>query len=253
MKWYIAYVAISIYLVDCLVKFARPQRGYRCITATENYAVISNIPSHICTHVCMSRSWCFLVNYNFANSTCLLSEEACILIVKDETFRTSHLHTIKPPDECVYWTPMTEENRDRSISSKPCAESPNECQVGRLTRNSQVSTGKYQPHKPQIVAPMDGYARVCPTATIPVTTCKPEVLQVPPGCFVTWMPFNATTDPVPRIAVQGGYLDGGIRQFVMRVILHGNPIYGVYKDGFEGYVPHDGMKTFNDMELLVVF
>ena len=252
MKWCIAYIALCISILDCAEvcrqKFARLLVGYRCITNTENYTVIANIPSHICNHQCMTRSSCFLVNYDFANNMCLLSEEACTLMIRDEASRTGHFHKIKPRGECVYWTPMGTEDKARSIWSRPCADSVNECQVGRLTKNSEVSTGKYQPHKPQVVAIFDGFAKLCRTPD-----CDPEVLQVHPDCYVAWLSFNSTTDPVPPIAVQGGYLTGGIRQFVMRVFLFGNAIYGVYMDGAIGYVPHQEKKIFHDMELLVVF
>ena len=249
------YIAIRIFVVDCeevwIKKYARPLNvGYRCITNTENYTTIANIPSHICTHQCMTRSSCFLVNYNFANRICLLSEEACVFMIRDGAFRTSHYHKIKPSKQCVYWTLMETEDRTRSIWSKPCAESPNECQVGRVTWSSEMSSGKYQPHKPQTVVVMGRYSRVCPHAASP--GCVAEVLQVLPGCYVTWLSFNATTDPVPSFAIQGGYLNGGIKQFVIRVFINGGAIYGVYKDGFAGYVPHKGIKTFYDMELLTL-
>ena len=251
MKWCIAYVAVCISVLECTEvchqKFARSLVGYRCITNTDNYTMIGNIPSHICNHQCMTRSSCFLVNYCFANSTCFLSEEACIYMIRDEVFRTSHFHKIKPSRTCVYWTPMGTEDKARSIWSRPCAESVNECQVGRLTRVSGVSIGKYQPHRPMVVAVFDGSSSGCSSPD-----CDPEVLQIHPDCDVTWLSFNATTDRVPSIAVQGGYLTSGIKQFVMRVFLYGNAIYGVYKDGFVGYVPHLGVKTFADMELLVL-
>ena len=252
MKWCIVCAAFCISILDCTgvcrQKFAKSLPGYRCITYTENYTVIANISPHLCNHQCMLLSTCFLSNYYFANSMCLLSEEACIYMIRDEAFRTSHFHKIKPPRECLYWTPMGTEDRGRSIWSSPCAESPNECQVGRLTKNSEVSTGKYQPHKPIVVAVFDGDAKGC---SLP--DCDPEVLQIHPVCYITWLSFNATTDPVPPIAVQGGYLIGGTKQFVMRVFLNGNFIYGVYKDGFAGYIAHQGVKTFYDMELLVLF
>ena len=250
MNWYVAYVAIGIFVVDCAEvceqKFARlPLAGYRCITNTENDTVINNIPSHICTHQCMSRSSCSLVNYNLIQSTCFLSEELCIILTRDEAFATRHLYKIKPPSECLRWTPPGDVDNAKSVSSTVCGNSPNECQVGRLIIGSDVTPGEYHPHSQEVWASYDA-----------TTTNNGiyEVLQVHPDCYVTWLTFDTRTDPTPPVAVEGGYLASrGSKMYVTRNFGNGGFIFGSYLDGIIGFVPDGGFRMVFEMHLLVLF
>ena len=57
-----------------VVTFQEPWRGYRCVT--ENYTTISQVPQHLCTHICMQTN-CGLINYNHEKSYCQSGLEDC--------------------------------------------------------------------------------------------------------------------------------------------------------------------------------
>ena len=49
------------------VAFQKPRTRYRCITG--NYTTITQVPQHLCTHVCMQKN-CNILNYNLRQSYC---------------------------------------------------------------------------------------------------------------------------------------------------------------------------------------
>ena len=69
-----------------LVNTHEPQTGHRCVTASESYIIIPNVPSHLCSHICMQRGSCNVINYNHEKGYCQLMSEKCRKIIKDPDF-----------------------------------------------------------------------------------------------------------------------------------------------------------------------
>ena len=69
------------------VALQKPRTGYRCIT--ENYTTITQVPQHLCTHVCMQKKNCSLINCTLEKTYCQISFEGCQKMVVDPEFTVS--------------------------------------------------------------------------------------------------------------------------------------------------------------------
>ena len=73
-----------------------PQTGHRCVTASESYTTTLHVPSHLCTHMCMQRGNCSVINCNHVKHYCQLTSEGCQKIVKGSDFTVTDF-------SCLQW------------------------------------------------------------------------------------------------------------------------------------------------------
>ena len=175
--------------------FQKPRRGQRCVTASENYTTIANIPAHICTHICMQRLNCSVINYNHVFDYCHFTSEECRKTTEDPDFVVTALDfpeclsvTVR---SCLQWVPTTDIDHDLTIS---CYD---DLVVARLVLPSDVLVGWY--HRDQYGL------RVWKNDHFFTSTVEGEVLHIHPGCSSTWEHYTPG-DPIPANAVIGGYL-----------------------------------------------
>ena len=101
----VSQMRISLGKQDCLCKITRPAlQCYRCVTETEEYTNITNIPSHICTYQCMQRHGCPIVTHNTRQNTCSLSKDGCLELQRGDSFQVIIFGTIYY-SECLQWQP----------------------------------------------------------------------------------------------------------------------------------------------------
>ena len=252
MKQCITFVAFCICAITCEYlcrqKFTRPVLiGYHCITNAGVLSKFTEVRLYVCIHRCMSLNGCSTVNYNFGNSTCVLSEAPCKGLSRDETFATGHFVTAEPPRECIRWVSLTFFEPSKSVSSTYCTGQSIRCFLGRLIVDTNVLPAKYQTHSNEMWTVLDGEE---------IKTGEgEEVLHVHEDCDVNWVSFDATTDPLPPRAVQGGYLaNGGSGLYVMRAVYQQYTIFGYYDPTLAiGYIPHYGVQEYSQMDLMIIF
>ena len=237
---------ISVDGQNCTRKITRPALyGYRCVTETEEYSSISNNPPHICTHQCMQRHGCRIVNYNSRLNTCFLGMDGCVLLHEDESFQVNVFGTTHP-SECLQWQPPPAPvSGDTSpVISNMCHQS-HKCSVGRLTIGNSMLPGKYLHGSGDIWSVLNGAE---------VKHGIQEILTVSHECQVVWMPFNAS-NTLPIGAVLGGHLENDDRElYVVRARAGPTLIPLGFYDPVtaQGYVPYYGVQEVTGMEILVL-
>ena len=206
-----------------------PKSGHRCVTASERYTTVSNVPPHVCTHICIQRGNCGVINYNDDMRYCQLSSEACQRVVEDSDFTVTFqcLHT---------WVQYANVVDDMRVS---CGIS-NSWFVARLVFEADVLVGKVS----------GNYAHVRKNGTIH-SAKDPEVLQIRPWCSTKWIPY-VPGDPIPAGAVVGGHVGNPPAQtyVINGEISGGRKSCGYYNPETKlGYAVHGLTK---EMDILVV-
>ena len=175
--------------------FQEPRRGQRGVTGSENYTTIANIPAHICTHICMQRLNCSVINYNHVYGNCQFTSEGCRNTTEDPAFVVTALDfpeclpsTVR---SCLQWVPATDIDDDLTT---PCY---GDFVVARLVLPSDVLLGSF--HRDQYGL------RVWKNSHFYTSAVEGEVLHIHPDCPSTWEHYTPG-DPIPADAVIGGYL-----------------------------------------------
>ena len=126
-----------------VVTFQEPRREYLCLT--ENYTTISQVPHHLCTHVCMQKN-CSFINYNHEKSYCQLGLKDCKKIILNPEFTVTV--TSFPPlclpvimSPCIQWVPIAEVMDGKDI---PCDLKSSTFRVGRLVLRTDIVVGKFR-------------------------------------------------------------------------------------------------------------
>ena len=130
------------------------------------------------------------------------------------------------------------------VSNPSCHPTYPICYVGRLMTSQDVLPGKYLSEQDRVYAALDDTEVFVGTM---------QLLDVLPGCPVTWMPFSAG-EALPSGAVKGGFLaSNGASLYVMRASANVYTVLGYYDPSAgAGYMPHYGVVTKTEMELLVL-
>ena len=225
--------------------------GYRCITANETYRNVTDVQSHICTHLCMTREECIITNYNVPGKFCLIGNDVCIALQKDTAYQM-HFHSMRKRGSCVKWVSHSDFAQIRPVASNEChlfgAQRP--CYVGRLKSSGNTLPGKYQraTNGPEGVWTILNGQRY--------TAGTIEVLDVQSDCHVTWVSFT-TGDPIPHGAVIGGFLASrDFKLYVMRgKVQHGGNmfiVFGYYDTANKkGYMEYHGLRVVMEMDILI--
>ena len=231
-------LAVMIYTVaddQCLsVNTQEPQTGHRCVTASESYATIPNVHLHLCTHICMQRGNCSVINYNHVKHYCQLTSDYCQKIVKDSDFTVTDI-------PCLQWVASDENIVDHMHI--PCGPMSNYF-VSRLVYGSDIRVGIWYRSK--------GFTDVWANRTSKIwyRSKNTELLQMMPWCSAKWVPF-ITGDHILPGAIVGGYLgDPPVETYIIyahrKLCGYYNPVTRM------GYVPYKQPVASTKMKILVI-
>ena len=211
--------------------FQEQKTRYRCVTDT--YATITEIPEHLCTHVCMQKD-CSVINYNHEKRYCQLSTGVCKEMVVDPEFRVTYKQctsavTMSP---CIQWVPVAKVVVDKYVE----CQANKTWRVGRLVLSGDILVGKIRSQ----------YTYVWKDGSIYKNVAETEVLQLQPGCTATWIPYTPG-DPLPSGTVVGGYLgDPCYGTPVIRGLVANN----TYRCGYYNAETRLGYTVFYDPEVV---
>ena len=213
----------------------KPKTGHRCVTASEQYITIPNVPSHLCTHICMQRGKCSTINYNHVKRYCQLTSEDCQKFVKDFDF------TVTPFSCWAKWVPVAKVMGEFRVQ---CATDSAKF-VGRVVLQTDILLGTY--------TSKSRYTHVWKVQQnkIRLSSLMGEVLQTQPWCSAHWVPYIPGY-PIPVGAVVGGYL--GYPSNATYVIRgSGNKGCGYYDpETMGGYIGFSWSMVATDMDILVL-
>ena len=151
--------------------------------------------------------------------------------------------------ECLRWLPTSSFENSETVISADCHHLETVCYVGRLISSTNILPGKYLRELDKVGTVFNGDE----VTHIDFSSIN-EILDVRPGCQLTWMPFSAG-DAIPTGAVEGGFLESnGATLYVIRAPAGPRTaIFGYYDPASNsGYVPHFGPVLVIEMELLVL-
>ena len=221
------------------IKTQKPKTGHRCITASERYTIIQNVPSHLCTHTCMRRENCNIINYNHEGRYCQMTSEVCLKIVEDPEFTVSDF-------SCLQWVTFA------NIVDEMLILCGNDVWsfASKLVLQSNILVGTCYTKA--------GYTFVWKNGTgWKSWGDHGKALQMLPWCSATWIPY-IPGHPIPAGAVIGGYLDDD--PSTETYVISGEGSYrprrcGYYDPGTKlGYIPwmKPDMKPETNVKILVV-
>ena len=242
----LSQMRISVGVHNCHHKITRPPLyGYRCVTETEEYISLTNIQQHLCTHQCMQRYDCRIINYNTRQRTCFLSQDGCVQLQRDGSFQVNVLGTISR-SECLQWqSPPPSGSGDFSVVQSDMCHQSQVCSVGRLKVGNFILPGKYLHSSGVLFQVLNGAE---------VGNGVKEILTVHHECQVVWMPFTAS-NTLPVGAIAGGHLDGGSALYSARAragrTLTPLGFYYPFVTAL-GYLPYNGVHEITVMEILVL-
>ena len=242
-----ALLHLRIYMCGyiCHYKHTGPALvGFRCVTESEVYTNITGIiQPRMCTYHCIRRNDCSVVNYNFEQNTCHLSNDDCVVLEADDSFQVNYLGT-RYRSECLQWLPSSAFNNISTVSSPICHQTHTTCYVGRMVSPPNVLPGKYLHERNTIYTLLGGNSLSSGTS---------ELLNVHTGCQVTWLPFSAG-DTLPMGAVEGGFVaSSGATLYVIRWPADQFTVFGYYDPHTaKGYLPYLAGVNLDHMELLVL-
>ena len=164
-----------------------PKDGHRCVTASKRYTIIQNVPARLCTHICMQRENCNIINYNHEGRYCQLTSEVCLKIVEDPVFTVIDF-------SCLRWVTIANVVDEMLILCNKQLRSF----TSRLVLQSDILVGTCYKK--------GDYTFVWKNVTgWKSGDYNGEILQILPWCSVIWIPY-VPGDPIPVGAVVGGYL-----------------------------------------------
>ena len=216
------------------VNTQEPKPGHRCVTASESYTTTLNVPLHLCTHMCLQRGNCSVINYNHVRHYCQLTSDYCQKIVKDSDFTVTNI-------SCLQWVAGDENIVDHMhITCGPM--SPH--LVSRLVYESDIRVGMW--HR-------SGFTDVWKNGTNNVwyrSHTNIELLQIMPWCTAKWVPF-IPGGPILPGAIVGGHLgDPPVETYIIyahrRLCGYYNPVTRL------GYVPYKQPVAATNMKILVI-
>ena len=218
------------------VNTEEPRTDHRCVTASERYMTIQNVPSHLCFHICMELNNCTIINYNHEKRYCNLTSEDCQKTVEDSEFTVTIL-------SCLHWVSFENTVEDMCI---PCDIYTASVVVGRLLFQKDILVGKHSMSERKTYVWKNGTT---------FAAANTEVLQIMPWCAANWMTF-VPGDPIPAGAVVGGYVGD---PFVETYVITGVTRRGVKRCGYYnpetglGYVVGSrGAEATTEMDILVL-
>ena len=206
--------------------------GHRCVTASEQYTAITNVPSHLCTHICMRQGNCSVINYNHEKRYYQLTSEDCQELIKDSEF------TVTSFSCWAEWVPVAKAMDKFRV---PCAKN-SEYSVGRVVVQADILVGTH--------TRWTTYTHVSKNGTR-VSSRKGEVLQMQPWCSVHWTPY-IPGNTIPVGAVVGGYL-GNPSNTTYVISGKGKRSCGYYNPDTQlGYIVFPWSKIATNMDILVL-
>ena len=218
------------------VNTEEPRTDHRCVTASERYMTIHNVPSHLCFHICMELNNCTIINYNHEKRCCNLTSEDCQKTVEDSEFTVTIL-------SCLHWVSFGNTVEDMCI---PCDIYTASVVVGRLLFQKYILVGKHSMSERKTYVWKNGTT---------FAAADTEVLQIMPWCAANWMTY-VPGDPIPAGAVVGGYVGD---PFVETYVITGVTKIGVKRCGYYnsetglGYVVGSrGAEATTEMDILVL-
>ena len=216
----------------------RPTNGYYCASAyTTNYTEIGHQP---CVAHCITNPHCWVLAYNSREKYCLLGTQPCAKAVADDVFR---MMTFRKHEyvSCIQWVWS-----DGSSHQNRTAEQvhPYYQAVARRPIDGEIYIGRSNPGLGKIFLARNGVA---------LNYRDYYLLVVSDSRSVAWVPYTAG-NPLPRGAVEGGYLNSLGTTYCMRVwnMRESTYLYGYYaQSSGMGYYAYWGSKTTTQMDVLV--
>ena len=216
----------------------RALNGYHCTSDyISNYTAIEH---QRCVAHCITNPYCWVLGYNSWGKYCLLGTQPCVKAVSDNDFRMmtfrKHEHI-----SCIQWVWS-----DRSSYPTRTVEQihPLYQALARKPIQGEIYIGRSNPGLGKIFLSRNGAA---------VNYRGYYLLVVSDSCSVAWVPYTAG-NPLPRGAVEGGFLNSLGATYCMRVW---NPpeatyLYGYYAQSSGlGYYAYWGSKTTVQMDILI--
>ena len=238
------------------VTFHKTKQGYRCTTASEIYVIVANIPDHICTHTCMQRQNCSVINYNHVYRYCQLTWEECSGLVVDSDFMVTamsypQLMVTESPwfpcfsvttSHCVRWVTPAHFDGNKGIKGSSGSY------VGRVVLPTNVLVGQFYAYSAS--------TRVSRNGTSYESASEAEALHLHPDCSSSWVSYTPG-DPIPDNAVIGGYLeDPCLGTPVIDGIVPnsgGDKRCGYYNPQTQlGYMVYEGAAVATEMDILLI-
>ena len=232
----------SVLSSNCNVFSTTP--GYRCFADKQVLYNITPTHHYSCRLNCIMNKRCLYALHHVVRNYCLVSNGPCLWLEPDTNY-TVTVYKAKPAHEYVEWVPKTRLiNAARKRDT--CVSWGNEHRVGRANVQSNLLLGH------------GGSDTVYTVLNGGFTKSKAsEWLDIQPGCKVAWITFTGG-NPIPNIAVQGGYLyNSGTPQpiYVMGAVKIGGSCttYGYYDPGTgRGYFEFRGVDECTKMYLAPV-
>ena len=238
----------------CRQIYMRPTRiGQRCVTKTEVYVNHSAVPQEGCMWYCLRDTSCTVINYNVADSYCLLGRGPCASLEPESDFIAIPM-TMQEP--CMTWIrqdampPPLQEISNLVMYHVLSGNKQNNIVVARAILNSAKIPGKFK--NPAGQFSWNGQVQDFSAGNY-------ELLTVSPRCNLSWVNYDSGSgNMLPNGAVIGGYQNG--RQ--LYVARKGNTYMGHsyrYAAGYYDNIAGEGevtygvhVFTFTEMEILVV-
>ena len=218
--------------------------GQRCVTVNDtNHPVV--VDRHQCVLMCMHCPTCRSLNYNFDGGECVLNEQPCLNQESDDHFLAVFFGDAWI-EFCLRWVPSTGSVTSAMVPTSSCHHDASliTCYVGRLVSAPHILPGKFYPGA--VFSVLDGDKYIIGNK---------EVLEVTPGCQVSWVSYTAGS-AVPFGAVVGGYLANGVGStlYVIRgLVPTGYTIIGYYDPASErGWGEFEGPQILTLVEMLVL-
>ena len=222
--------------VTCLTEKCKsyastPFHGRYCPTEG---IITPNLPWHQCKVLCLQKSSCQAVNYDFTANLCTYFTATCPLAISHPDMAFV-LFTGRQTDQCIEWIPKEDGNptEDRSVRVN------NDRFAARLQKDGSDYLGHLRVDLDDCFSRQDAgfkYSHGYPC----------QYLRMQNGCtvyFVNYVPGA----PLPPNALIGGYTAEGLPLYIGRMKGFG----GYYIPGSDGLVIYQGTFT-EDVKLLVL-
>ena len=216
--------------------------GYRCEDREVASHNISVITRKECTMLCLQRSECVQVNYNYVDNYCLLFSSFCTLTQPDKEFTMlRYVDDAVSRGQCIRWVAFPGTLPTGGIVFNV----PNQL-LARGSIDGAVIPGKLYTNSLNLYSAYNGGSKRI--------TNNMEYLDIHPSCFAVWVPHNSGLGmDLPDGAVQGGWLSDGTPLYVTRAMGTSSTQMGYYDSNMDKAIIIDGKQFIhNVMDILVL-
>ena len=229
--------AIRNVTLACLTMYTNLRlNGYHCPGGSLGNT--SGIDQQQCTHRCLIRQACRVMNYNSNDHVCVLGEHACHVA---ESHPDYMLMVLRPQRdvECAVWKPKR--------SPLPTGTVDTHLGLHEVLCRKQIGTDVLIGH-----ATPDGQAYIVVNGN-EEGHWNTHMLTVSPSCTLAWVPYTAGYT-LPEKALVCGHLTSSGPAYCARVWRadRGRMFYGYYPDGHNvAYYAYNGVQESPKMDILI--